>query len=241
MVDSATAAKIEGVYSNGGLPGFSGHIAVGTKDYNRDYNAPDHHAWNWYVASVDSIFDVRNSVVTCECPIYTADPSDISRDPQDWINKNGNVYTPKYYQIQRQIQPGQKDFMANVSNRGLSGAGERTLITGFIITGGEPRNVVLRALGPSLSAAGIRQFATNPRLRLYQGSTVIAGNSDWKQDARATELSQKYPSMVPTNDNEAALLVTLYPGTYTLQGNNDDGTEGIILLEAYDVDSTTVP
>jgi hypothetical protein len=127
--------------------------------------------------------------------------------------------------------------MANVSNRGLTGAGERTLITGFIIKGGEPRNVVVRALGPSLSSSGIQQAAANPRLVVHQGDKAVADNADWKQDARADELKQKYPSLIPLDEKEAALLLTLLPGTYTLQGINEEGTEGIVLLEAYDVDS----
>jgi hypothetical protein len=124
-----------------------------------------------------------------------------------------------------------------VSNRGLTGAGEKTLIAGFIVNGGEPRNIVVRGLGPSLSASGIQQVAGNPRIVVFQGSTAIAGNGDWKKDLRADELNQKYPALAPSNDNEAAMLLTLLPGTYTLQGINENGTEGIMLLEAYDVDS----
>ena len=127
--------------------------------------------------------------------------------------------------------------MANVSNRGLTGSGERTLITGLIIKGGEPRNIVVRALGPSLSASGIQQAAGDPKVVVRREGEPVASNSDWKQDSRADELAQKYPSLLPSNEKEAALLLTLLPGAYTLQGVNEDGTEGIVLLEAYDVDS----
>jgi hypothetical protein len=115
------------------------------------------------------------------------------------------------------------------------------LITGFIITGGEPRNVVVRALGPSLSASGVHQVAANPKIAIYRGSTRIATNADWKSDPQHDSLAQNYPSLAPTNDKEAALLLTFSPGSYTVQGINEDGTEGIILLEAYDVDSATAP
>jgi len=50
-------------------------------------------------------------------------------------------------------------------------------------------------------------------------------------------LSAEYPSLVPENDKEAAPLLTLLPGAYTLHGINEDGTEGIMLHEAYDVDA----
>jgi hypothetical protein len=142
------------------------------------------------------------------------------------------------YFIGAQIDPSKTDAMANVSNRGVAGAGERKLITGLIVTGGTPRNIVVRALGPSLTGAGVQQAAANPKIEVYHGSNRIASNADWKSDPRANSFAQNYPSLIPSNDKEAALWLTLLPGTYTLQGSNEDGTEGIILLEAYDVDST---
>jgi hypothetical protein len=238
-VDDSTAAQIEGIFNSGGQPGFGGKIAAGPVDYSKDYYSPDHHVWNWHVTAVLKIFDFKNTAfIECQCPYLIDNPSDIAADPDAWIQKNGDQYVPKNYQIIHEIQPGQKDAVANVSNRGLTGSGERTLISGFIVTGGEPRNVVVRALGPSLSSSGIQQFVTNPRLDVYQGSNVIGGNKDWKKDLRADELAQKYPSLVPSNDNEAAMLLTLLPGTYTLQGLSEDGTEGVMILEAYDVDSS---
>ena len=127
--------------------------------------------------------------------------------------------------------------MANVSNRGMTGAGEKTLITGLIITGGEPRNVVVRALGPSLSAAGVQQAAANPKIEVYRGSTRVASNADWRSDARADVLRNSYAALAPTDDREAALFLTLFPGAYTLHGINEAGTEGVVLLEAYDVEA----
>jgi hypothetical protein len=241
-VDRARAAEIEAIRANRGLPGFSGQIASGSVDYNRDYFTPDHHLWNWHVVLVDDIFDFNNTVFpACQCPYLIANPSDIAANPDEWIRQNGNRYTPKYYHITEQIDPNKRDAMANVSNRGLTGSGEKTLITGLIVTGGVPRNVVVRAMGPSLITSGIQQVAGNPKIVVYQGSQRTATNADWKADSRASELSQKYPSLAPTNDKEAAMLLTLLPGAYTLQGINEDGTEGIVLLEAYDVDSATVP
>ena len=238
-VDDSTAAQIEAILTSGGQPGFGGKIEAGSVDYNKDYYSPDHHVWNWHVAAVLKIFDFRDAVfIQCQCPYLIGNPSDIAADPNAWIQKNGDLYVPKNYQIIHQIQPAQKDAVANISNRGLTGAGEKTLISGFIVTGGEPRNVVVRALGPSLSSSGIKQFVTNPRVDLYQGSKVIGGNKDWKKDLRADELAQKYPSLAPSNDNEAAMLLTLLPGTYSLEGISEDGTEGVMILEAYDVDSS---
>jgi hypothetical protein len=240
-VDASIKAQIDEIAKRG-FPGFAGRVAAGPVDYNKDYYAPGQPVWNWHIAAIDEIFD-RNKTLFPQvvAPMYDAHPSDIAVNPAKWIQDNGDQYVPRRYWISRQVDPRKRDAMANVSNRGLTGAGEKTLITGLIITGGEPRNVVVRAMGPSLSSSGIQQAAANPKIDVYRGATKIATNADWKTDSRASELSQKYPSFAPTNDKEAAMLLTLMPGAYTLQGINEDGTEGIMLLEAYDVDSTTAP
>ena len=234
--DATKAAQIEAIFAKGGRPGLGGYIAAGSVDYNKDYFSPDHRVWNWHYTEF-TIFDFNETgFPACMCPFLIANPSDIAVNPEEWIKEN-NVYTPIAYDIVHRIDPSRRTSVANVSNRGLTGAGERTLITGLIIQGGEPRNVVVRALGPSLKANGIQQSAANPRLVVHREGEPVASNADWKQDSRADELIQKYPSLTPGNDKEAAMLLTLLPGAYTLQALNEDGTEGIALLEAYDVDS----
>jgi hypothetical protein len=215
-----------------------GQIAAGAAEYNKDYQSPTHRVWNWHFASVEGVVDLNSLFPQCECPYLKATPSQIDANPDEWIKQNGTYYSPILFAIVAEIDPSKKDAVANVSNRGLSGAGERTLITGLIVSGGQPRNIVVRALGPSLSSSGIQQAAANPKLVVFRGSQKLATNADWKTDARANSLAQNYPSLAPTNDKEAAMLLTLLPGSYTLQGINEDGTEGIMLLEAYDVDST---
>lgn len=236
-VDATKAAKIEAIFAEGGLPGLGGTIMAGTVDYNKDYFSPDHRVWNWHYTDDFEVFDFRTTLFpACMCPFLIANPSDIAVNPEEWIREN-RVYTPIGYDIVGRIDPSQRTSVANVSNRGLTGAGERTLITGLIVKGGEPRNVIVRALGPSLSASGIQQVAGNPKLVVHREGKPMTENSDWKEDSRADELVQKYPTLAPSNEKEAALLLTLLPGAYTLQGVNEDGTEGIVLLEAYDVDS----
>jgi hypothetical protein len=237
-VSATQAAEIEAILKTSGWPGFSGTIAAGSVDYNRNYYAPGQPLWNWHVARVTNIFDfTKTGFVACMCPFLIAKPSEIAANPDDWIKRNGSGYTPIHYSIQRRIDPASRDAMANVSNRGVTGQDERKLITGLIITGGTPRNVVIRALGPSLTAAGVRQAVGNPKIEVYQGAAKIATNADWKTDPRAAAFAQNFPSLVPSNEKEAALWLTLLPGNYTIQATNEEGTEGIVLVEAYDADS----
>jgi hypothetical protein len=242
-VNAASKARIDEIRAQRGAPGFAGRIAAGAVNYNKDYYAPGQPVWNWHVASIDKIFD-HNGFFFLLCPPacdpkHYAMPSDIAADPEQWIQTNGDEYTPALFWILREFDPSERAAVANVSNRGMTGAGEKTLITGLIITGGEPRNVVVRALGPSLGTRGVQQFAANPRLEVYRGSSRIATNSEWATHPRAGRLAEAFPGLVPEDGKEAAIWLTLTPGAYTLHGLNEDGTEGVVLLEAFDVDSAT--
>lgn len=226
---------------------FDGRIAAGPAPYNKNYHAPGQPVWNWHFASIDKFYPGEKAPYSCfstsgSSPQCDSHPSDVGTNPEQWIARNGAYYFPTQYVILgRAIEPSKKDAVANVSNRGMTGAGEKTVITGFIITGGEPRTVVLRAIGPSMSAAGVQQPAADPKLIVYRGSSQapFAENDNWKSDPRADALQRDYPSLAPTNDKESALMLTLMPGRYTMHGSNIDGTEGVLLLETYDVDSAS--
>ncbi|MEO5717979.1 MAG: hypothetical protein ABIR29_05345 [Chthoniobacterales bacterium] len=122
--------------------------------------------------------------------------------------------------------------MANISTRGLVGPGQGQLIGGFIITGG-PKMVLIRALGPSLAAAGVSPVAANPSLQLFAGGTLLASNDDWGTNANAAQLTATH--FAPTDPNEAALLVRLEPGAYTTILTNGDGATAIALVEVYEM------
>lgn len=124
--------------------------------------------------------------------------------------------------------------MANISTRGLVGQGQGQLIGGFIITGG-PKMVMIRALGPSLAAAGVSPVLDNPKLQLFARSTPLAVNDDWRTNANAADITAS--RLAPTNDLEAALLVRLEPGAYTtIVTGSDPAATGIALVEVYEVD-----
>jgi hypothetical protein len=239
-VDATIAAQIEELLARGHQVGVRGRIAAGAVDYNKNYYAPGTPVWNWHFVSVDSLRDFTGSGDTFEVnPNRDSGPSDIAANPEEWIRSYGDSYYPKDYAIRSRVDPSKRDALANVSNRGMTGAGEKALITGLILTANEPREIVVRALGPSLSTAGVQQVAANPKIEVYGGANRFGSNTDWKTSRRAEELSRRFPSLTPANDKEAALLLTLLPGSYTIHGTNEDGTEGVILLEAYDVDSSS--
>jgi hypothetical protein len=132
--------------------------------------------------------------------------------------------------ISAAIPPAQ---LLNIATRMRVQTGENVLIGGFIITGSDPKQVIIRGIGPSLSAF-FSGTLPNPTLELFQGNTVLQSNDDWKTDQR-TEIEAT--GIPPTNDLEAALVRTLAPGAYTaiLRGNGD--STGIGVVEAYDLNA----
>ena len=115
-------------------------------------------------------------------------------------------------------------------------AGDNILIAGFIIQGNGSKKIVIRGIGPSLSAFGIANPLQDPTIELFTGNTSLGTNDNWQQNSNAAQIVAT--GLAPTNPKESALLVTLAPGNYTavLRGKNN-GT-GIGVVEAYDLETT---
>jgi hypothetical protein len=125
----------------------------------------------------------------------------------------------------------------NISTRMDVQSGNNVLIGGFIVSGSAPKKVMLRALGPSLSKAGVANTLADPVLELHAGDgSLVASNDNWK-DKQQTEIEAT--GIPPADEHESALMISLNPGNYTaiLSGKNN-GT-GVGLVEAYDLDQNT--
>ena len=106
--------------------------------------------------------------------------------------------------------------LANLSTRGVVGAGEQTLIAGITI-GNSPRTVVIRTQGPALAKFGVSNPAGDTVLSVVaqnDGHTV-AQNDDWQNDPQNARLRTDLAAFAPTDSREAALVLTLPPGAYT--------------------------
>jgi hypothetical protein len=128
------------------------------------------------------------------------------------------------------------DQFLNISTRVLVGAGDNVAVAGFIVTGGEAKRVIIRAIGPSLRGAGISNALQDPTLELHGSSgSLIAGNDNWK-DTQQAEIQAS--GLAPADDRESAIVRTLSPGAYTAIVRGKNGTGGIALIEGYDLDSS---
>jgi hypothetical protein len=125
--------------------------------------------------------------------------------------------------------------LANISTRAFVSTGDNIVIAGFILgnRSGDDR-IVLRGIGPSLTAAGVPNALADPTLELRDGNgALLIANNDWQDDpAQAAELTAA--GLAPTNQLESGIATTLPPGLYTaLLAGLNNGT-GIGLVEVYD-------
>jgi hypothetical protein len=130
--------------------------------------------------------------------------------------------------------PATSPQLANISTRLRVETGENVLIGGFIITGNQPKQVILRGMGPSLAAAGLVNEVKDPELELFNSAgSAIAFNNNWLENANAEQIIAS--TLAPGDAAEAAILISLDPGLYTaiLRGVNQ--STGVGLFELYDL------
>jgi len=137
--------------------------------------------------------------------------------------------------------------MANLSTRAFAGSDSKALTVGFVIQGDSPQRVLIRAVGPTLGEApfNLPGVHPNPKLTLQTPTgTVIQTNDDWAT-ANATPASEIANASATAgafalsgDSKDAVIIATLDPGVYTARVSGDNGAEGLVIVEAYDIDKS---
>jgi len=123
--------------------------------------------------------------------------------------------------------------LGNISTRLPVGTGDNVLIAGVQITGSAAKQLVLRALGPTLAQFNVPNAMQDTTLELHNsGGAVIGFNDDWQQASNAQSIP---PNLQPPNDLESAILTTLNPGAYTAILRGFHNSTGTALVEVYDM------
>src|SRR5437762_7080411 len=126
--------------------------------------------------------------------------------------------------------------LLNISTRASVQTGAGVTIAGFIITGTDPKQVVVRGLGPTLPQAQISlPLLQDPTLDLHNSTSSIVFNNDWQMAANSNQIPV---GLRPTDPRESAILTTLQPGAYTVIMAGNNMTTGIGLVEVYDITSS---
>lgn len=127
--------------------------------------------------------------------------------------------------------PGAAAQFQNLSTRMLIQTGDNVGIGGFIITGSNPKQVLLRGIGPSL---GLGNALIDPVLELHgPAGFATVTNDNWRD---TQQIVIQATGLAPTNDLESAILMTLDPGAYTAIVKGKNSGTGVGLVEIYDLE-----
>jgi hypothetical protein len=140
------------------------------------------------------------------------------------------------------VEAGPISTLGNISTRAFVQTGDNVAIGGFIVEGGERKNVVIRAIGPELTQYGVPHPLANPTLELHNRSgSLIASNNDWTTTIIGGVITSDQVAAIrasgfaPSDQRESAMVVNLPPGNYTAVVHGMNNTTGVALVEVYDL------
>lgn len=130
--------------------------------------------------------------------------------------------------------------VGNISTRGIVGTGDNVMIGGVIISGTAPKQVLFRALGPTLGQPpfNVPGVLADPLLELRASDgTLLVSNDNWTDAANASDITTT--NLFPPNPAEAAILTSLAPGSYTAVVRGVGNSTGVAIIECYDIEGNS--
>ncbi len=122
--------------------------------------------------------------------------------------------------------------LLNVSTRGQVGIDPNALIAGLTLGGVDSKQILVRAIGPSLTAFGVPGALSDPTLELHDSNGgLLDSNDDWTNSPQKTQIQNS--GFAPSNSKESAVLHTLPAGAYTAVVHGTNGGTGVGSVEVY--------
>jgi hypothetical protein len=225
------AFGVAGGLSAARLELFSGPASIAT---NAGWgNSPDIVAAAQRVGAFALTPGSRDAVllVTLEPGAYTAVVSG--------VGVAAGVALVEAYDVSENAAANQK--VINIASRAFAGSGDSILTAGFVIDGAVPKRVLVRGIGPALTAFGVTGALADPQLRLVSQATgaTVATNDNWRDTADAAAITSAAGSVgafaLNAGSKDAALFLNLAPGAYTVQLSGPGNATGTALIEVYEV------
>jgi hypothetical protein len=222
---------IRGIGPSTGLPGALEDPVLELRDGTGALLATND---NWVDAS--NMLDMIDSGVGLARPeesgILVTVPSDTNNAFYTAIVRGVNNTTGLGLVEVYDLDSGPGSTLLNISTRGQVNVDPNALIGGFFIGGTESKTIVVRAIGPSLTALGVSGALVDPTLEFFNGQgTKLAENDDWETGANKAQIQSS--GLAPTNAKESAVLQTLSAGPYTAVVRGANSGTGIGSVEVY--------
>jgi hypothetical protein len=162
------------------------------------------------------------------------------------VNNSTGIAIVELYDTETTGQLTTASKLVNISNRGYVGTGDEIMIPGFVISSEGPKTLLVRAVGPTLANFNVSGTMADPKLTVYRTeagnkSTPLLTQDNWSENPDATYTAQvaeqvgAFPLAPASKD--AAFVITLPPGIYTMHGKSADGLgTGVALVEVYVVE-----
>jgi hypothetical protein len=150
------------------------------------------------------------------------------------VRGNGNTSGVGLVEVY-DLNPGAASKLANLSTRAFVSTGNDIVIAGFLINNNPVDDrVIVRGIGPSLTALGVPNALANPTLELRDGNgALLVANNDWQDNAaQAAEIIAA--GLALTSNLESGIAATLPPGPYTALLSGVNNGTGIGVVEVYD-------
>ncbi len=176
--------------------------------------------------------DVRESAIIADLPPghYTAIVRGVS-------NTVGVALVEAY-----DLSPSLHSILGNISTRSFVETGDNVMIGGFIVQGTQPKNVIIRAIGPELSQYGVPNPLADPTLELHNGIGALIGRNDnWQHTIIGGIITQqpgpRYSEQRPRSGGRERICDHRQPspGNYTAIVRGVNNTTGVALVEVYDL------
>jgi hypothetical protein len=128
--------------------------------------------------------------------------------------------------------------LGNVSTRGFVGTGGQVLTPGLVIGGDGAKLLLIRAIGPGLTPFGVPAVLADPQLTVIPAGKdfSVASNDDWGGTPALRAAFAQVGAFAAIDSKDAAVVVRLPPGAYTVLVSDALGRTGTALVEVYDMD-----
>ena len=105
-----------------------------------------------------------------------------------------------------------------------------------MIGGTQPKTLLIRVAGPAFTQFGVTGALANPRLSVMSGNDVVATNDDWGNKPEIRQAWVRNAAFPFAQDSaDAAVIVVLNPGAYSVVAAGVNNATGVALTEVYEV------